>query len=146
MSSVRRLLLLSLLLSTAVLLSSCRSCTEAPPPPQPRRIEGKLPPPPPPRVAAPEVPTTPEPPHCAVVAVPPNIEGKAPFNASMQAEGGCTDGPSLFEWDFGDGTPHVKEQSPNHVYEKPGEYNTTVTIRDPDGRTDSDSVTITVTP
>jgi PKD repeat protein len=88
----------------------------------------------------------PEPPHCAVVAALDVFEGKAPLRMNMNAEGACTDGPSHFEWDFGDGSPKVKEQSPIHVYEKPGEYTARIVIDDGEGRTDFDQVTITVLP
>jgi PKD repeat protein len=47
-------------------------------------------------------------------------------------------------WDFGDG---VKAGGANiaHTYTQPGPYTATVTVKDPGGLTDTDSVTITVT-
>ncbi|MBI4514704.1 MAG: PKD domain-containing protein [Deltaproteobacteria bacterium] len=143
MSRTGNLLMVVAASTAALLVASCRSCTEAPPPRRARPIEGKLPPAP--RAVA-EPTATQEPARCAVIAMPELIEGGAPFRVELPAEGGCTDGPASFEWDFGDGSARVKQQSPTHVYEKPGEYTAKVTISDPEGRTDSDRVTITVTP
>jgi PKD repeat protein len=37
------------------------------------------------------------------------------------------------EWDFGDGSPKVKELKPTHVFAKPNDYEVQVSCRDAEG-------------
>jgi hypothetical protein len=143
MASLRGWLRTSMVVWLSFGLSACSSCTEAPAPAPQRGVVGKLPPLPP--TARPPTPT-PEPPKCAVILLPSTLDGSAPLAVDFGAEGGCTDGPITFEWDFGDGSPKVTQPSVRHVYQKPGQYTATVTGSDAEGRKDSDSVVITVTP
>ena len=48
-----------------------------------------------------------------------------------------------YEWDFGDGTTGAGK-TVNHIYEKPGTYNVTLTVKDAAGNYATDSITITV--
>jgi PKD repeat protein len=48
-----------------------------------------------------------------------------------------------YDWDFGDNT-RSNLKNPSHVYDKPGFYNVTLTIKDSLGNDGSDSVQITV--
>jgi glucose/arabinose dehydrogenase/PKD repeat protein len=47
-----------------------------------------------------------------------------------------------FDWDFGDGSPHSAEDSPEHVYATPGTYLATVAVNDPDGATATRTIRI----
>jgi hypothetical protein len=48
-----------------------------------------------------------------------------------------------YEWDFGDGTTGTGK-TVNHIYEKPGTYKVTLTVKDAAGNYATDSITITV--
>lgn len=52
---------------------------------------------------------------------------------------------STYAWDFGDGQTST-EQSPVHIYAANGDYTVTLVVTDNDGRTDSDTRTLTVAP
>jgi cytochrome c len=62
--------------------------------------------------------------------------GKTPFKVSFNADATKDfDGDELvYEWDFGDGEKSA-EKNPIHTFGKPGEYRTTLTVRDPSGET-----------
>lgn len=45
--------------------------------------------------------------------------------------------PVFYEWDFGDGSPISTESNPNYVYEVPGMYPVTLTIRTDEGCIDT---------
>lgn len=47
------------------------------------------------------------------------------------------------EWNFGDGNVST-EKSPQHIFEKPGTYNVSVTVHDKEGRKATDQATIVV--
>jgi len=47
-------------------------------------------------------------------------------------------------WDFGDGSERMRGFNGAHVYEEPGVYQATLTVRDAKGRSASDSITIEV--
>ncbi len=49
-------------------------------------------------------------------------------------------------WDFGDGEVANGTLNPSHLYTSPGTYLATLTVLDDDGGSDSDTLTITVTP
>jgi glucose/arabinose dehydrogenase/PKD repeat protein len=58
---------------------------------------------------------------------------KVRFDATTSSD---PDGDSLaFDWDFGDGSAHSSEVSPEHIYSTPGTYLATVSVSDPDGAT-----------
>jgi hypothetical protein len=48
-----------------------------------------------------------------------------------------------FHWDFGDGTPPSNKRNPTHVYERPGRYTASLTVKDK-GAVDDDTVDIQV--
>lgn len=49
-------------------------------------------------------------------------------------------------WDFGDGTEPSSNPAPVHKYEKAGNYNVTLTVKDPAGNTDDTTIKVTVLP
>jgi PKD repeat protein len=49
-----------------------------------------------------------------------------------------------FEWDFGDGSPKVKESKPVHVYKKAGNYKVIVRASDSVGESGTDEVDVEV--
>jgi len=51
-----------------------------------------------------------------------------------------------YTWDFGDGTPSVQEQSPEHTYQKPGQYLATVRVAGGQGHHGWDECEIEVQP
>ena len=51
--------------------------------------------------------------------------------------------PYTFHWDFGDGNIS-NEEHPTHIYSKPGEYITTLTLIDGEGTSRSDTANVTV--
>ena len=71
--------------------------------------------------------------------------GTAPLRVSFSSSAVDPDGDQVSTvWDFGDG---VKAGGANiaHTYTQAGTYTATVTVKDPGGLTDTDSVSITVT-
>lgn len=50
----------------------------------------------------------------------------------------------VISWDFGDNTEVSTDASPNHLYEKPGDYVVTMTVRDANGNTHEQNKTIKV--
>ena len=48
----------------------------------------------------------------------------------------------VFEWDFGDGSPRVREQNPTHEYRNAGLYEAQVTVTDRFGNRGKDQVEI----
>jgi PKD repeat protein len=71
--------------------------------------------------------------------------GTAPLRVSFSSSAVDPDGDQVSTvWDFGDG---VKAGGANiaHTYTQPGTYTATVTVRDPGGLTDTESMAITVT-
>ncbi|OHD39079.1 MAG: hypothetical protein A2015_01390 [Spirochaetes bacterium GWF1_31_7] len=49
-----------------------------------------------------------------------------------------------YQWDFGDGSPVFRGFNASHVYEIPGTYTVTLTVRDASGKTDTETVSIEV--
>ena len=69
--------------------------------------------------------------------------GFAPLTVGFETSPCCA-APYSFDWNFGDGTPNVPHQNPNHTYSNPGTYVATCTMTDGLGRTLSKTVTVTV--
>lgn len=51
------------------------------------------------------------------------------FNATVTTD--CFFSPPTYEWDFGDGSPHVFQPSPLHIYAAAGTYTWTMTVSFP---------------
>jgi PKD repeat protein/glucose/arabinose dehydrogenase/type 1 glutamine amidotransferase len=83
-------------------------------------------------------------PSVELTAVP--AAGTAPLQVAFTAAGSDPDGDALaYSWSFGDGTTG-EGATASHSYAAPGTYTATVAVRDPDGATDTASVTIRVNP
>jgi hypothetical protein len=70
--------------------------------------------------------------------------GAPPLTVNFITEIDCTGSPVTYSWDFGDGTTGGNDPKPNHVYDKPGDYIATVTVKAPDGGEGTDEIDITV--
>jgi PKD repeat protein len=77
------------------------------------------------------------------------ISGEVPLDVQFTSTAIDPNGPRLadtaFRWDFGDGSGRFG-RAPLHTYSKPGVYTATLTVRDPEGKTGTDTVQITVNP
>jgi PKD repeat protein len=128
---------------TLLALVACgcnRAPEEAPPPAIP---EGRLPRPAV-AVASPAVTVTLEP-ACVAIITPDVEEGTAPLRVRFTGEGMCTDADGDFKWDFGDGSPPATGTQVEHVYDKPGEYTSRLTLTDPQHNvSDTDEMPISV--
>jgi PKD repeat protein len=83
------------------------------------------------------------PPTVTAAAAP--RSGTAPLRVSFTSAATDPDGDQVSTvWDFGDGV-RAGGADIAHTYTAPGTYTATVTVRDPGGLTDTDSVQITVT-
>lgn len=51
-----------------------------------------------------------------------------------------------WDWDFGDGTPHVGGETPFHTYTLPGNYTVTLVVTDSAGQKNAVTKPITITP
>jgi len=70
--------------------------------------------------------------------------GAPPLTVNFITEIDCTGSPVTYSWDFGDGTTGGNDPKPSHVYDKPGDYIATVTVKAPDGGEGTDEIDITV--
>lgn len=71
--------------------------------------------------------------------------GPAPLTVKFKASIQDSNVEDLhFTWDFGDGTPPVREKNPRHQYERPGRYTARLTVEG-GGADDDDTVKISVT-
>lgn len=50
----------------------------------------------------------------------------------------------FYRWNFGDGTSEILAETPQHIYEKSGEYTVTLTVIDNNGTTDTDIITVSI--
>ena len=80
----------------------------------------------------------------ASFAPPTTTEGSAPLNVSFMDRSAGS--PDSWLWDFGDGTSS-EEQNPTHLYESPGSYDISLTVKNGD-QTDSTALqnAVIVTP
>ncbi len=62
--------------------------------------------------------------------------GGAPFTVILSAESSYDfdEDKLTYEWNFGDGSPANNTAFPRHTYEKPGIYNVSLIVTDPDGQ------------
>ena len=75
------------------------------------------------------------------VSADPN-SGAAPLEVQLSADAVDPEGGELtYAWDLGDGTTST-QANPLHVYEQPGTFTATVTVTDPGGAFDTDSVRV----
>jgi beta-lactamase superfamily II metal-dependent hydrolase len=74
-----------------------------------------------------------------------DLEAVAPATLEFEANviGGTE--PYSYSWDFGDGSEESNEETVEHTFEEAGRYNVALTITDAEGRTASDTDTITIT-
>jgi glucose/arabinose dehydrogenase len=71
--------------------------------------------------------------------------GTATLGVTFHAGGSDPDNDALtYDWDPGDGSPHLDGESPGHLYTHPGSYTATVTVDDGRGMTATASLPITV--
>jgi PKD repeat protein len=74
-------------------------------------------------------------------ALPSRTSGRAPLGVSFNMS--CTTGnPTTILWDFGDDS-QTDERNPVHVFEEPGVYVVTLTIKDALNTESKESITIT---
>ena len=69
------------------------------------------------------------------------------FTATVSEASGSVPPSMTFRWDFGNGSEVVTGPSPNnvnHTYASPGTYDVKVTITAPDGRTATNTISVTV--
>jgi PKD repeat protein len=70
--------------------------------------------------------------------------GDAPLTVKFRCDPLGETAITSYEWDFGDGSPKVKEESPSHTDEKPGSYTARLVVGDAKGSKGEDETVIDV--
>src|SRR5204863_204672 len=52
--------------------------------------------------------------------------------------------PTSWDWDFGDGSPHLTNQNPQYTYQQPGTYTVTLTVTNGSGQQSQAQQQVTV--
>lgn len=72
--------------------------------------------------------------------------GEAPLEVSFKASDSTDDNNvTSYSWDFKDGSPLSTEANPDHTFTTAGNYEVLLTVKDENGLTDKETITITVT-
>jgi PKD repeat protein len=71
-------------------------------------------------------------------------EGAPPLTVKFTSTIEDATPPLTYKWDFGDGSAPGTEANPTHVYQKPGEYTATLSVKDSKGISGSEDVDILV--
>jgi PKD repeat protein len=71
-------------------------------------------------------------------------EGPPPLTVKFTSTIEDATGAVTYSWDFGDGSAAGTEANPTHVYQKPGEYTATLSVKDSKGIAGSEDVDILV--
>jgi PKD repeat protein len=71
-------------------------------------------------------------------------EGGPPLTVKFTSTVEDATPPITYKWDFGDGSAPGTEENPTHVYQKPGEYTATLSVKDSKGVSGSEDVDILV--
>lgn len=79
-----------------------------------------------------------------IMLVVDTVYGNAPLTVRASEESGDAT-IIMWEYDFGDGTPIVRDKVADHIYERPGEYTLTLTVFNDKGEKSSGIRIITVT-
>jgi len=72
------------------------------------------------------------------------IEGTAPLQVLFAAHAGGGTPPLTIQWTFGDGTAPSSQADSIHVFEKPGLYDVTLSVKDAAGDSTTQAVSIKV--
>ena len=85
-------------------------------------------------------------PNAVISATP--MSGPLPLAVNFSSAGSTDpeNGVLTYVWNFGDGTPTTSEPNPVHVYNTNGSYTASLTVRDPEGMTNTKSLVISVSP
>ena len=71
-------------------------------------------------------------------------EGPPPLTVKFTSTIEDATGAVTYSWDFGDGSAPGTEANPTHVFQKPGEYTATLSVKDSKGTAGSEDVDILV--
>jgi PKD repeat protein len=73
------------------------------------------------------------------------VAGTAPLSVTFTNNSTGVN-PLTYDWDFGDGSPHVATKNTSHTYTSQGTFTVTLTVTDADGLSNAGTATISVTP